>query len=152
MEQTQTQLVEWLLNQTRRAKYIRRPWLNQWREIMSYINPLDENADPTFPYTGDVAMSRSQQVRSQKYKSTLGSLVRNSATILNNQLLDPSVKWFALEINKSTLKEINEHHAVKEWRRDLEDYIYWLCGNTKSNFYTSSQAFIWDWFTLGTAC
>ena len=138
MEQTQTQLVEWLLNQTRRAKDIRRSLLNQWREIMRYINPLDENADPTFPYTDDVAMSRSQQIRSQKYKSALGSLVRNSATILNSQLLDPSVKLFALEINKSTLKEISEQPAVKEWRRDLVDYIYWLCKAFSSN--TSNSA------------
>lgn len=145
-------MVEGILQQVRIAKNIRLPWESHWQDIMRYVNPFDDNADYNSIIPGSSFTSSSTQRGSNKYKSALGSLVRNAATILTSQLLDPSVKWFALEINKPTLKAINQKPVVKEWRRSIEDYIYWLCGNPKSNFYTSSQSFVWEWFTLGTAC
>lgn len=145
-------MVEGILQQVRIAKNIRLPWENHWHEIMNYVNPFDDNVDRNSIIPSSAYSSPSTQRGSEKYKSALGALVRNAATILTSQLLDPSVKWFALEINKPNLKAYNEKPVVKEWRRSIEDYIYWLCGNPKSNFYTSSQSFIWEWFTLGTAC
>lgn len=145
-------LVEEIMQRVRIAKNIRLPWENHWHEIMRYVNPFDDNVDLNSTVTTGVFSSPSTQRGSQKYKSALGALVRNAATVLTSQLLDPSVKWFALELSKPNLRPYNEQPAIKEWRRTIEDYIYWLCSNPKSNFYTSSQSFVWEWFTLGTAC
>lgn len=146
------QFVEEIMQQVRIAKSIRLPWESHWQEIMHYVNPFDDNNDLNSTIPTSVLTSPSTQRASQKYKSALGALVRNAATVLTSQLLDPSVKWFALELTKPTLQPYNDKPVIKNWRRSIEDYIYWLCGNPKSNFYTSSQSFVWEWFTLGTAC
>lgn len=151
-QQYDTRYVEQILQQVKIAKEIRLPWEYKWKQILDCVDPFDESRDRLSVENSDVNYSPTTQRRSSKYKSAIGGLVRNASTILCGQLLDPSVKWFSLDIKQPGLKQYEEIPAVKNWIKDLEDYIYFICGNWKSNFYPSSHTFIREWYILGTAC
>ncbi|MDR1488517.1 MAG: head-tail connector protein [Holosporales bacterium] len=133
----------------------RKKWENKWTEILDHVDPFE---DSIFTPTGANLDNAKSTMKGRTYRSALSSDVRTMANILISQLIDPTVKWFTLNMNPEGLYSdyvrssiIHGELLLKEWMRSLEDLIYNICSDSDSNFYQSSGTAIREWSMLGSA-
>lgn len=120
----------------------RTTWQSKWQAIN----------DQVFPNSGDFCGADKYQPQTDKIRNHSGIIsgeINRIVSTLVAQTADPSIKWLNLTFPS---KQLNDLKITRDWLHECCEILYHTFANPSSSFYPSTYSFIFDWFTLGTAC
>lgn len=142
-----------LLRRIGQMKKKRETFLGKWQRIKDIVAPN------TSEYNGIRKFSKgSDTYKIGNHCSAISGMISKTVSDLTSQIMDPLVDWLGLSIRKAPtiltdgmVVSFSEDQSVQRWLFECTEVCYDLFADPKTNFYASNFAFMYDWFTIGTA-
>jgi hypothetical protein len=147
-----------LLKKYDKLKSDRKSWEVKWQIIQDQVFPnyRDYLAPDVVAGTERSAAPRTGKIRN--HSSAVAGKINKVVAQISAQLTDPSVKWMDLKFvdpcylaNGETM-QLSLYKVANTWLDSAKEALYNLFADPESNFYPSTYAFHFDWYTIGTAC
>ena len=138
-----------------RVKRDRVSWETKWNQIQDYVFPSHEDYASRPRQSNQNSTSEKQM---QNYTSSVVGKVNRLVSQFSSMLVDPSTDWFHLRYNgllrlaNNARIPIGENDNVQRYCTICKENLYRLFSDPSSNFYPSTYALHFDWFTLGNGC
>jgi hypothetical protein len=142
-----------------RVKRERSAWESKWNEVQDFVFPNHENyaKRPTIDNSSS-SVTTSESPLIQNYTAAVVGKVNLVVSWITGLLADPSTDWFQLRF-KGMLRlangmrlSIGENEIIQRYCTSCKLILYDLFSDPASNFYPSTHALYFDWYTLGNGC
>ncbi len=145
--------IESVIKKYNTIKGKRNVWETKWNMIQQYVFPKAKD------YLRGLNSRDSQaQTNYANFTSAVNGKISRVVSMINSQLCDPSVEWLGLNfidpiiLADGSLYKLSENDAAKRWLKNVSDIINKELTDPDSNFYPSTNEFLFEWYTIGTAC
>jgi hypothetical protein len=140
------ELVQRLLKRIKDLETARDQRESVWNAIMNAIDPFWIETKHRYEQYGNKGFKYSNGRFETNYKGAFGSLIERATLTLTAQMLDPSISWLGLKLHN--YKDA-ENPYLKEYIKDLSEWVYGITNDPDSGFYTCFPEIVGNAYKLG---